>query len=788
VKTVKSIRSDVPSREWPVYTTESVFDYFGRLRRLTYPDGELLTYTYDQGGLLATAHGVKGNKPYEYLRDLAYDEFGQRRRLQAGNGVETRYSYDPLTRRLASILTIGAAGQVLQNIDYAYDRVGNVLSTENRPFVTRDDTSRSVVQQYAYDDLHRLITASGTYAIGADHIDRHQSAFTYDTIGNFQVKDQRHWYEDPLTGSQSNRPHSTYTFGYQYQGAQPHAVTHVGGKTYSYDQNGNLVLRIDDQTGQTRQILWNEENRITRLLDQGKETIFRYDDAGMRIVKRGKYGEIAYVDPNFSIREGEVASKHIFAGSTRLATKLVMMENRTSASKNTYIRPPDAHGHSDTIPEKSRGNGQEKQLDPELQKQVNGQGWQERERRTAALQGKGHDKLKLDNSQNTTLPGNSEQGLENALAHGNGNKIGITRRLDRLGYEVTADHRIVPKGTDGTDPGDGSEPVFSGPTIPEEHQIFYYHGDHLGSSNVITDRFGRNYEHLEYFPYGEAWVEETRSQTNLPFKFTGKELDPETGLYYFGARYYDPQVSVWVSVDPILEKYLPNIVDNRQLQESWTPENGLTGRGGIFNTKNLNLYGYVQENPMIYIDPDGNRTYLGGAGVSLIGFTGAEGSIGILFNPGLDDGERLDIGIFASMGAGVGVNVSADAFVGTVSGPAENVSGKTVNVNVSAGPISTSTFIDPSSGEVVGGTIGAGPGLPAGVSGTGSATGAVTLRGLVDFIKRTNPPLNANPAMDCHPKSFSSSSMNNAQQLLPSHGNVDNEQRSFIQNLRKNDD
>jgi YD repeat-containing protein len=57
VKTVKSIRSDVPSRAWPVYTTESVFDYFGRLRRLTYPDGELLTYTYDQGGLLVTAAG-----------------------------------------------------------------------------------------------------------------------------------------------------------------------------------------------------------------------------------------------------------------------------------------------------------------------------------------------------------------------------------------------------------------------------------------------------------------------------------------------------------------------------------------------------------------------------------------------------------------------------------------------------------------------------------------------------------------------------------------------------------
>jgi hypothetical protein len=43
VKTVKSIRSDIPSRMWPVYTTGYVFDSFGRMRELTYPDGEVLT-------------------------------------------------------------------------------------------------------------------------------------------------------------------------------------------------------------------------------------------------------------------------------------------------------------------------------------------------------------------------------------------------------------------------------------------------------------------------------------------------------------------------------------------------------------------------------------------------------------------------------------------------------------------------------------------------------------------------------------------------------------------------
>ncbi len=49
-----------------------------------------------------------------------------------------------------------------------------------------------------------------------------------------------------------------------------------------------------------------------------------------------------------------------------------------------------------------------------------------------------------------------------------------------------------------------------------------------------------------------------RSGYSTPYKFTGKELDKETNLYYFGARYYDARMSRWLSTDPAIEKYLPN--------------------------------------------------------------------------------------------------------------------------------------------------------------------------------------------------------------------------------------
>jgi len=55
--------------------------------------------------------------------------------------------------------------------------------------------------------------------------------------------------------------------------------------------------------------------------------------------------------------------------------------------------------------------------------------------------------------------------------------------------------------------------------------------------------------------YGETFIEKGGRLYDSPYKFNGKELDKETGLYYYGVRYYDPKISLWLSVDPLAEKY-----------------------------------------------------------------------------------------------------------------------------------------------------------------------------------------------------------------------------------------
>ena len=91
-----------------------------------------------------------------------------------------------------------------------------------------------------------------------------------------------------------------------------------------------------------------------------------------------------------------------------------------------------------------------------------------------------------------------------------------------------------------------------------EEETFFYHSDHLGSTSYITDDKGNITQYTAYLPYGELLVDEHSSSEDLPYKFNGKELDEETGLYYYGARYLQPVASVWYGVDPLAEKY-PNI-------------------------------------------------------------------------------------------------------------------------------------------------------------------------------------------------------------------------------------
>ncbi len=137
----------------------------------------------------------------------------------------------------------------------------------------------------------------------------------------------------------------------------------------------------------------------------------------------------------------------------------------------------------------------------------------------------------------------------------------------------------------------------------EQYNTYWYHADHLGSAQLVSDYAGKEYERIEYTPYGELWIEKVRNGFEaLPLRFTGKEMDSETGLYYYGARYLDPKYSRWLSTDPALGDYIPGAPINDEVRKQ---NQNLPGMGGVFNTINASLYHYAGNNPVRYTDPDG---------------------------------------------------------------------------------------------------------------------------------------------------------------------------------------
>ena len=73
--------------------------------------------------------------------------------------------------------------------------------------------------------------------------------------------------------------------------------------------------------------------------------------------------------------------------------------------------------------------------------------------------------------------------------------------------------------------------------------------------SVFTDQIGDPIQFMHYLPFGETWVDQRATNWNSRYTFSGKEKDEETGYGYFGARYYNSDWSIWLSVDPLADKY-----------------------------------------------------------------------------------------------------------------------------------------------------------------------------------------------------------------------------------------
>ena len=134
---------------------------------------------------------------------------------------------------------------------------------------------------------------------------------------------------------------------------------------------------------------------------------------------------------------------------------------------------------------------------------------------------------------------------------------------------------------------------------------------------IVVDGLARviqtEYEHIEYTPYGETWLNTRRGNDDdhdddewdwdddegspIRWRFTGKEIDPETGLQYFGARYQDPRTSRWISSDPAGPELMSPMETDGQ--------GGMKEKQDYSIVEATNWYSYASNRPITHIDPTG---------------------------------------------------------------------------------------------------------------------------------------------------------------------------------------
>ena len=425
---------------------------------------------------------------------------------------------------------------------FQYNAMDNILGITNAVDPTWGNTNGNkklggaFKHSYAYDDLNRLVYASGKAK---------QASYSMQmTFGRMS---------EPLTKVQkvdSTKTALSYGFTYKYEDSNhPTAPTQIGHEHYTYDANGNPTLVENDSLNTERKMYWDEDNRLMVLSDNGKTCRYTYNAAGERIIK--SYGDLEgvyingapqgitfhetedytiYPAPIITVTKNRY-TKHYFIGDKRVASKLGV-----GKFSNVY----GISGNNVTAGQKDYA-ARMMQIEKQREEYYKSLGTPPG---VPTMKGATADPDNTGYGYNTII---GDLG-DHSVPEGWVQRPKFNDKGDVPGPPIQWQK---PEDPDNAQPGYGYIPTDT--TNIEE--IFFYHSDHLGSTSYITDAKANITQFDAYLPYGELLVDEHTSSEDMPYKFNGKELDQETGLYYYGARYMNPIHNLFLSADPLRDTY-----------------------------------------------------------------------------------------------------------------------------------------------------------------------------------------------------------------------------------------
>ncbi|MBA1288460.1 SpvB/TcaC N-terminal domain-containing protein [Pseudomonas japonica] len=475
------------------FAVSTQYDALNRPIVVTAPDASITRLSYNATGsvegIAVKLRGSASETPF--ITNIDYDAKGQRTLIDHGNGARTFYAYDPLTLRLARLLTrrdpaafagdcpqpppAGWPGCQVQNIGYTYDPVGNVTSI-------RDNAQQAVYFRnqrvepsngYTYDALYRLTQATGREHLGqggngatlpstassyhdaprighlspgdGNAMGIYTEQYQYDPAGNFLKLIHR--------GSQPSHPGWTRTYAYgEASLLEPGKVsnrltqttlsgTQALSETYRHDKHGSMT-----SMPQLRAMQWNFKDQLRM---SQRQALDNSDSDGVL-----KQGEQTY---------------YIYDGTGQRARKVTETSEGIKRNERFYLGGFEIY-------------------------------------------------RSYDNSGAVTL--------EREALH-------VMQGGQRVALVETRTH------------GDDGSPA---------QLIRYQLSNHLGSTCVELDGAAQVISYEEYCPYGNTSYQAGRSAVEASLKryrYTGMERDEESGLSYHGARYCATWLGRWTGCDPV---------------------------------------------------------------------------------------------------------------------------------------------------------------------------------------------------------------------------------------------
>ncbi len=549
------------------YTQQNAFDLLGRLVSFTYPNGHIASYTYDAAGGLKTVNLQAGATAYPIVSNITYNAAGQVTRIAYGNGVVSDYTYNPQTLKMDHKHTTAAGGTVLQDLAYTRDAVGNIE--------TITDTVNTGTQSFQYDALNRL-----TQAIGASYGTQN---FTYDAIGNMTSK-------------------AGVTMTYGAGAAGPHAVTATSsGLALSYDANGNMTGRVSAVSGRLA-MKYDAENRLCEVQSSSTAPSNVTLLSGMNMVGFPMLGAAAAttnVLKQFGTAYNQVTrlrpQDQKFESCIGVST--VNQFSAVTPGDGYWVFCTNAAGATMNLPSVAGTPGARSLTNGWHILSAPARGMTVAQWLSPLVPGTDYGTVKTYDTASGTMS------TVDQVVPGKAYYVQILRpstwtpppagQAETIRYVYDADGARVKKtASAGTtlflgiayevQGGSTIEYIMSGSdrvaSLTSAGALRYYLTDHLNSANLVVDGSGQVVELSEYQPYGQ--LSRHSGSMDTPFKFTGQRLDAECGLYYYGARYYDPELGRFVAPDTIV------------------PDS--------FDPQTLNRYTYAGNNPILFVDPSGN--------------------------------------------------------------------------------------------------------------------------------------------------------------------------------------